>query len=64
MKKYTVEMCYGLNVSVEVEAETREEAIKVAQQMVDEDKSGFADIYDLEFEDVTYVSGDIFEEEE
>ena len=62
MKKYTVEMCYGLNVSVEVEAETREEAIKVAQQMVDEDKSGFADIYDLEFEDVTYVSGDIFEE--
>ena len=62
MKKYTVEMCYGLNVSVEVEAKTREEAIKVAQQMVDEDKSGFADIYDLEFEDVTYVSGDIFEE--
>lgn len=56
--KYTVEMYYGLNVSVEVEADTQEEAISKAQDMVEEDKSDYADVQDLEFEEVTFVSDD------
>lgn len=57
MKKWTVEMCYGLNVSVEgVEAETREEAEEKAKRMVDANPSEYADVNDLEFEMTTYVS--------
>lgn len=60
MKKWTIEMCYGLNVSVEgIEAETYEEAVAKAQEMVEKDKTEYADISDLEFEAVTY-----FEDEE
>lgn len=59
MGKWTIEMCYGLNVSVEgVEAETREEAEKIARQMVDENIEEYADMNGLEFEMTTYVSED------
>lgn len=54
--KYTVEMCYGLNVSVEVEADTQVEAVAKAKSMVEEDKDEYANVQDLEFESVTYVS--------
>ena len=52
-------MCYGLNVSVEgIEAETYEEAVAKAQEMVEEYKTEYADISDLEFEAVTYFKNE------
>ena len=56
MKKWSIDMCYGLNVSVEgVEAETYEEAITKAREMVEDDKEEYADMSDLEFEAVIYI---------
>lgn len=62
--KYSVEMSYGLGVTVEnIEANSREEAVEKAKKMVDEEVSIIdgmnIDIGDLEFDQVTYVSEDL-----
>ncbi len=56
MKKWTVEMCYGVGVSIEgVEAETQEEAIEEAKRLMEEDPEEFVDMRELEFESLNFV---------
>ncbi len=57
MSKWTIEMCYGLNICVEgVEANSLEEAIKKAREMVEDDKGEYVDLSELEYECTTYTS--------
>lgn len=59
MKKFTVEMCYGIGVSIEgIEAETQEEAIEKAKQLMEEDPGEYADLRELEFDSVNFVCED------
>lgn len=37
MSKWSVEMAYGVNICVDVEANTQQEAVKLAKKVVDED---------------------------
>ena len=58
MAQWTVEMSYGMNIGVSVEADTREEAIEKAKQNVENRPSLYADLSGLEFEQVTYAEKD------
>lgn len=56
MKKFTVEMSYIVGVSLEdIEAETREEAIKKAKEIVKEKPHWYMDVGEAEFEQANYV---------
>ncbi len=50
-------MCYGLNICVEgVEANSLEEAIKKAREMVEDNRDEYVDLSELEYESTTYTS--------
>ena len=56
MKKWTVEMCYAVGVSIEgVEAETQEEAIERAKEFMEEDPLEFVDVDELKFKSLNFV---------
>lgn len=56
MSKYNIDMLYSINVSVEVEADSQEEAIEKAKSMVEEDKYSYIDLNEVSFDYVTFVS--------
>lgn len=60
MSKYDVEMVYGVGVSLKVDADTEEDAIKKAKQIVEDEVSVIdgidVDTGDMEFEQVTYIN--------
>lgn len=56
MKTWNVTMLYYTSAHVEVEASGYDEAVERAKELVDEFKSDYLDIDDLEFEEVTYAS--------
>jgi hypothetical protein len=59
MNSYDVEMCYGFNASLSVEANSREEAIEKAKQVVKNQVTideGLINCTDLEFEQITYIN--------
>lgn len=61
MSKWDIEMAYGVNVSVEVEADTREEALHEAKQEVEKrveliNEGKEIEVGDLEFSEITFVS--------
>ena len=55
MKKYIVEMAYGVNVSVVVDAENDTDAISNAVKLVENNKSEYIDLDEVDFIDPTYV---------
>lgn len=60
MKNYSIEMNYGINVTLSIMAETQEEALEKAKKIVSEDvaiNEGYLvdDVSELFFEDVTYI---------
>jgi len=55
MKKYIVEMAVGYCASLKVEAEDRDEAIKIAQEMVLDNPTDYYD-GNLEIEQINYVT--------
>ena len=55
MKKYIVEMAYGVNVSVVVDAENDTDAISNAVKLVENNKSEYIDLDEVGFIDPTYV---------
>jgi len=54
MKKFCVEMAVGYCASLTVEAEDKDEAIKIAQEMVLDDPTNYYD-GNLEIEQINYV---------
>lgn len=57
MKKWTVEMCYGVGVSIEgIEADTQEEAIEKAKALVEDDPGNYIDLAEAEFESLNYIT--------
>ena len=54
MKKYIVEMAVGFCASLTVDAKNKEEAIKLARELVLEDATEYYD-GNLEIEDVNFV---------
>ena len=63
MNNYDVEMCYGFGVSLNIDANSKEEAIEIAKQIVKEEVSineGFdnrlIDCGCIEFEQVTFIN--------
>lgn len=56
MPLWNVDMIYATSVCVEVEATTYDEAVERAKDMVDEYKSDYFDLSDVEFEELVYVS--------
>lgn len=59
MKKYTIEMCYSTNISVDVEAEDKDGAVIIAKGIVSKEVNitdgQNTDAGELEFEAVTYI---------
>lgn len=59
MKKWTVEMCYAVGVTVDdIEAETQEEAVNKAKELMEECPEEFVDVDELQFESVNFVGED------
>jgi len=54
MKKYIVEMAVGFCASLTVDAKNKEEAIKLARELVLEDATEYYD-GNLEIEDINFV---------
>jgi len=54
MKKFVVEMAVGFCASLTVDAKNKEEAIKIAKELILEDSMNFYD-GNLEIEDVNFV---------
>jgi len=54
MKKYVVEMAVGFCASLTVDAKNKEEAIKLARELVLEDATEYYD-GNLEIEDINFV---------
>jgi len=54
MKKYAVEMAVGFCASLTVDAKNKEEAIKLARELVLEDATEYYD-GNLEIEDINFV---------
>lgn len=59
MRKWTVEMSYWTNVTVEgISAKTEEEAIQKAKELMDKNPYEYADVDDLQFDEVNFVTED------
>lgn len=56
MALWNVDMVYATNVCVEVDATTYDEAVERAKGMVEEYKSDYFDLNDVEFEELLYAS--------
>jgi len=54
MKKYNVEMAVGFCASLTIDAKNKEEAIKLARELVLEDATEYYD-GNLEIEDINFV---------
>lgn len=60
MGKYTLEMNYGLNITLNVEADTQEEAIEKAKEVIGNgvditEDYRIEDVSELFFQDVNYI---------
>jgi hypothetical protein len=61
MEKYTLEMNYGLNITLNVEADSQEEAIEKAKEVIGNgvditEDYRIKDVSELFFQDVNYIS--------
>lgn len=59
MKEYSVEMCYGICVSMEcIQANSEQEAVEIARKKFEEDPGAYASIVEVNFDSLNYVGED------